>query len=53
MKKLAIAVLLVIAFMTVAGVASAEHGNIGGIGTRSIRTMESGNIGGIGVRTGR
>lgn len=60
MKKFAVVVLIVVALMTVAGVASAEHGNIGGISINSkggavllpgtSRTMESGNIGGIYLR---
>lgn len=45
MKKIVVALVLTVSVMMgVVGVASAEHGNIGGL---SIRTMESGNIGGL------
>jgi hypothetical protein len=50
LKKVAVIALLIVALMAFAGVASAEHGNIGGVGTTMIRTMESGNIGGVSVR---
>lgn len=53
-KKLAALVLAVVLALGVAGVASAEHGNIGGVGVGGVvTTLEQGTggpIGGVGTR---